>query len=105
MDEKQESMRKAAEAVTRELADQGRIIEGGFRAMAIITGLDQPGITEVQRSEMRKAYFFGAQHLFASMFQMMEPGVESTEADERRLSLIFEELKKFVQELKAQEGN
>ena len=42
----------------------------------------------------------GAQHLFASMLGMLDPGVEETPDDMRRMELIARELETFAEELK-----
>lgn len=59
-----------------------------------------PNCSEVQITEMRKAFFAGAQHLFASLMGILEPGSEPTEKDLNRMSLIDTELRDFVNELK-----
>jgi hypothetical protein len=53
----------------------------------------------IQISEMRKAYFFGAQHLFASVLNMLDPGSDPTDKDLRRMDLLEQELKAFVAEM------
>lgn len=95
-------IRQAADRVAKELADKGQIVAGGWAAYVL---LSLQGCSELQKTEMRKAYFFGAQHVFASMFQMLDPDSESTAGDERRLELIMLELNKFVEEMKAQPQN
>jgi hypothetical protein len=56
---------------------------------------------EVQVNEMRMAFFAGAQHVFASIVSMLEPGAEATDNDLMRMSLIQIELEIFVQQFKA----
>jgi len=89
-----ENVKKAVEQITKELNDKGLVVEGGWRAYEILTGLDK--MSEVQRRECRKAFFFGAHHLFASIMTVLEPGVEETKNDLNRLSLIDAELRKFI---------
>lgn len=87
-----------ADALTRECIDRGQIIEGGWKAMEILM---LKGASKIQRTEMRKAYFFGAQHLFASIMGILEPGdIEPTELDMERMTKINEELEKFVEDMK-----
>jgi hypothetical protein len=84
--------------IVRKLADEGKLIEAGFVALRWkVIPRDAP---EVQVEEMRKAFFAGAQHLFASIMTILEPGEEPTENDLHRLTLISEELEEFVRELK-----
>jgi hypothetical protein len=87
-----------AERVTKELADSGQIIEGGWRAYLILTGM--ASASDVQISECRKAYYAGAQHLFGSIMATLDSGTEPTEADLKRITLINEELDRWVQQFK-----
>lgn len=93
------NMREIADALLRELSDRGQIIEGGWKAYELLGGLNNT--SEVQRTECRKAFFFGAQHLFASVLGMMDPGTEPTETDVERMTKLEAELKKFTNEMKA----
>ena len=88
-----EAKRKVLELLITNLSDQGLLIEGGWAALAA-TALpaDAPAI---QLREMRKAFFMGAQHLFASLMGIMEPGEEPTEKDMDRMGLIAKELEAF----------
>jgi hypothetical protein len=86
-----------AEALLKEWADKGKIIEGGWQAMILVARLqDAP---EQQLREMRRAYMLGAQHLFSSMMVMLDPDHEPTERDLRRMDLIYEELEAFRRSL------
>ena len=86
------------ERLTRELADQGKLIEAGWVALRLnAIPLNAPG---QQLHEMRLAYMAGAQHLFTSIMSMMDPGSEETDADMRRMDLINNELEAFRDELK-----
>ena len=82
--------------VSRELADQGKIIEAGWFGLKLTLN---PEVSDVQIKEMRMAFFAGAQHLFASLMTIMEPGAEPTEKDMDRMNEIDVELKAFVAEL------
>jgi hypothetical protein len=91
----------AAERVAKEWADKGMLIEGGWRAMAIVSGLTNAPINQLR--DMRKAYMMGAQHLFSSIMVVMDPGGEATEADLRRMELIHIELEAFRKSLQETE--
>lgn len=78
-------------------------MEGGWQAYLMICHLENS--PEVQRMEMRKAFFAGAQHLWGSIFAVLEGGTEPTDSDLKRMTLINDELEKFIQDLKAQKGN
>jgi hypothetical protein len=98
MSDKQTIVQAAATAITKELAAKGMIIEGGWRAYVILGGLENA--SQVQRDETRKAYYAGAQHLFASILSVLDPGEDTTDADMKRMSLINEELDRWVQSMK-----
>lgn len=101
-DEKKKVVRAAAEEITKRLGEQGKLVEGGWRAFMLLTDLDKA--SEVQRNEMRKAYYAGCQHLFSSIMTIMDPGEEPTEADLRKMDFIHQELEAFVEELKGEIG-
>lgn len=95
--------REMADALLRELSDRGQIVEGGWRAYEILTLKDA---SEIQRSECRKAYFFGAEHVFMSMMGMLDsgPGTEPTELELERMDKLHAEITRFVDEIKATGG-
>lgn len=85
------------ERLTRELANNGKLIEAGWVALRLhAISLNAPPI---QLYEMRLAYMAGAQHLFSSMIGMLDPEPEETPDDMRRMDLIHAELKDFSKEL------
>lgn len=88
----------AVQAVTKEWMDKGKIIEAGWAAMRIVVIPADASATQLH--EMRKAYFAGAQHLFASIVGGLEEDAEPTATDLRRMDMIDAELQKFAEELK-----
>jgi hypothetical protein len=99
-----ERMRKLIHDISKSWVDQGRIIEGGFRSPLAIGYHEPEKIPPDQLTEMRRVFFAGAQHLYASMLDIMDPGTEPTEADMRRMTLIDSELRAFLEEQKASLG-
>ena len=90
--------RQFLEQLSRRLADEGKLIEAGWVALRIqAIPLNAPA---VQLQEMRLAFMAGAQHLFASIMSMLDPGLEETPADLTRMDLIHKELAAFEQELR-----
>lgn len=84
------------ERLTRELTDSGKLIEAGWVSLRVATDLiDAPAD---QLREMRMAFFAGAQHLFGSIMNILDPGAEPTDKDLARMDLIDKELKRFIQE-------
>jgi hypothetical protein len=89
--------RKTYEAMTKQLADDGKIIEAGWMSLRMLA--IAPNAPEIQVREMRMAFMAGAQHLFSSIMNMLDPGFEDTDNDIRRMDLIHEELIAFGEEL------
>lgn len=94
---KQETVDAAVALVTKEYTDKGLLIEAGWRAYQIVVLPKDAG--PVQIDETRKAFFAGAQHLFASIMSVLDPDEEPTANDLRRMDLIDQELHKFAGEL------
>lgn len=93
------AIREAVARICVELVDQGKLIEAGWQAMRLTSMADDA--PQIQVNEMRMAYFAGAQHLFGSIMDILEPGdTEPTEKDLRRMDAISRELNAFVEEFK-----
>lgn len=86
-----------ADRLTKEFVDQGKIIEAGWVGLRLMLCLENA--PEAQQREMRKAFMAGAQHLFASVMVMLDPGSEATERDLMRMELIHQELEAFRRSL------
>lgn len=91
-----------AEALTRKLIDQGKLIEAGFVSLVAIAYPDTPGPT--QMTEMRSCFFAGAQHVFGSLMTMLDPNEEPTQRDFDRMSKISDELDVFIAEFELKHG-
>lgn len=89
---------KIIDEVTKKLIDDGRLIEAGWRSLRIVAIPQNASDTQIR--EMRKAFFAGAQHLYASIMGFLEEGKEPTDTDMRRMENLDRELKRFVKELK-----
>lgn len=93
---------KIVDGFTKKFTDDGKLIEAGWQAYRMLSL--PPNAPEIQVKECRLAYFFGAQHLFASIMGVLDEGSEPTEADLRRLDLIHAELEAFVAKFRKVEG-
>lgn len=92
-----EQIQKACDEIAAKLTDEGKLIEVGWATMnAFVLPKDA---SPVQRAEMRKAFFMGAQHLYASIMGILEPGAEPTDKDMDRMTLIHNELEAFRKEV------
>lgn len=92
-----EQQRKLHDDIAKKLTDEGKLVEVGWLTMRYF--VLPPDCPPVQVSEMRKAFFMGAQHLFASIMAILEPGAEPTDKDLDRMTLIHNELEAFRKEV------
>jgi len=93
-----EELRATLEALSVRLADEGKLIESGWVSLrATCMAADAPA---VQVREMQMAFMAGAQHLYASMMTVLDPGDEPSLADLKRLALVDAELRAFDAELR-----
>lgn len=53
----------------------------------------------VQREEMRRAFYAGAQACYTGILRMLEPGTEPTENDLLKMAALHAELQQFVKSL------
>lgn len=86
--------------VTKECIDEGLLIEAGWQSMR--TMVLSPAAPEIQVSEMRKAFFAGAHHLFVSILATLEDDGtgEPPPGDFDRIEMINKELNEFAEELR-----
>ncbi len=59
-----------------------------------------PNAPEIQRKEMKRAFYAGSEAFLRVTLDVLEPGPEPTENDMRRMELISEELKQFATDVK-----
>jgi hypothetical protein len=95
--------RAQLDRLTKQLIDDGKLIEAGWVAMRIAAGLINA--PPAQLHDMRLAYLAGAQHLFASIITMLDPGAEPTAKDFLRMDSIHHELEAVRAELVAVYGS
>lgn len=81
------------EMMARELLNSGKLVNGGWEVFNRFI-LD-PSAPTIQREEMRKAFFAGAQHVFMCLCSSLDPGIEPTEGDMKRMELLEAELDEF----------
>lgn len=86
-----------AEHLTKIATDKGHVVELGWIAMRL--HVIPADASDTQLSEMRKAFFLGAEHVWASIMTILDPGAEPTEKDMRRMDLINRELEAFRKEV------
>ena len=86
-----------AERLTKEMADQGRLIEAGWVGLKVLT-LNKETPQSVE-DELHMAFMAGAQHLFSSIMTILSPGEEITDKDLKVMDLISQELDAYSAEL------
>ena len=92
-----EQQRKIHDELMKRFTAEGRLIEAGWRSMLLLVlPKDAPA---VQVDEMRKAFFMGAQHLYAALMCIMDADREPTDADLAKMGLIHNELEAFRKEV------
>lgn len=62
-----------------------------------------PQASKTQVDEMRMAFFAGAQHVYASILTMLDPGEDPTKADLSRMDALRREMEEFVSAYTARE--
>jgi hypothetical protein len=94
-----EITRDEVAALSRKLAEDGKLIAAGWVGcrLAIVPA----GAGKAQVDDMEMAFMGGAQHLWASIMSILDPGKEPTKADLRKMTLIDNELRDFAAKLTA----
>lgn len=95
----QEEFERQVDRLTKAATDNGLIVEAGF--LGFRKFFMSPNASSAEVTELRVVFFAGAQHLFASIVRMLDPGSDPTKADLRRMDSIERELDRFADELKA----
>lgn len=85
-------------AISKSFVDKGLLIEGGWAAFSEM--VIPKDASADQQLDMRTAFFAGAQHLFASIITILDPGAEPTDADMARMDQIDRELREFYEYMK-----
>jgi hypothetical protein len=91
------NQRAQHDQAVKALADKGKLVEAGFLSLRL--SMIPKDATAVQIQEMRLAFLAGAQHVWASMMTMLDPGREPTAQDLRRMTLLAKELDALAKEL------
>lgn len=95
-------VRKLANEISNRLIAEGKLIEAGFASLRLLA-VDKDAPPDQVR-EMRMAFFAGAQHLFATINNVLDPGDEPSDADLRKMDQIQHELTAFIEDFEKQHG-
>jgi hypothetical protein len=97
-DESDKPERTRMESLCRELADQGKTIEAGWLAACLtLIPVEAP---DSHVAMLRRAFYFGADHLFCSIMTIVEGHERPTEQDLGRVSAIHRELERFRRQMR-----
>lgn len=91
------------ERLTRQLADDGRLIEAGWVGLRLDARFPKDPTAD-QLATLRLAYIGGVQHVWASIFDFLDEDSEPTATDMRRMDLIAAEIKQIELELRPAAG-
>src|ERR1019366_847528 len=97
MNEKELQQQRVFNGITRKLADEGQLIEGGWRILAAT--FFRTDSVEAQDA-LRMAYYAGAQHVFTSIMSMLDAGEDATPKDMDRMTKVHNELEAWAKETK-----
>lgn len=84
-----------------ELVDKGKCVEAGWESFKSTL---PPDFSQNQFEAMRLAFFSGAQHVFASTLEILSEEDDSTGDDIKRIDLIHQELRQFIDMFRLQHG-
>lgn len=87
---KQKLIDAVAVEVTKKFTDAGLLVEAGWAAYAIVAMPKNADAAAI--GECRMAFMAGAEHLFDSIMNFLDPGEEPTMADLRRMDLVQQEI-------------
>lgn len=80
---------RKALAMTNKLANEGQLIAGGLASYCVIEGID---LDAPEFPYIAHAYMSGAEHLFSSIMNILDPGSEPTERDLKKMDAIAAEI-------------
>jgi|SRR5262245_30412998 len=90
MSNKAKLIDQVASEITKRFTDEGKLIEAGFAAFRfIVIPKDAP---DDNVRAMLIAFMAGAEHLWSSVFNILDPGDEPTARDLARMDLIQKEM-------------
>lgn len=100
-DSQADTIRKLAERLTKDLADQGMLLEAGWVGYRLLCLKVPP---HERADDKREAFMAGCEHTFASIISMMEPDAEPTDTDLARMDKLHKELEPVRRHLKLKYG-
>jgi hypothetical protein len=85
-----EAFEQAGQRLTKELVDNGKLLEAGF--MIFASRLIPADAPKEQRAQLLIAFMAGAEHVYSSIMGIMDEGDEPTEQELQRVEKIHSEL-------------
>jgi hypothetical protein len=90
MSDNTKARERLAVEISRRLADEGKLIEAGWQVFRMLALHDERNVAQLDR--YKDTWDSSAQHLFSTIFAILEDGVEETPADLRRMDNIKAEV-------------
>lgn len=88
---------RVADAVTRQAAREGRLVEAGWEACKANLGPLSPE----EEDRLKRAYYGGAQHVWHGMMGVLDAGEEPTDSDLSVFEGIEREMRAWYEEQRA----
>lgn len=98
--EQNAQLNKLVEESTKALVDKGMMIEASFIGFMISAYGGADKVPKDKLTQIRDAFFAGAQGVFSGIITFMEEGSEPTETDMKRVDSLANELSAFVDDFK-----
>jgi hypothetical protein len=86
-----------ADRIVRDMAERGKLVEGGWRAFRQVMMKDLDFNDPANREDsLRTLYFLACDHLFSSLVgALLDPGHQESDGDLRRFENVRRELQEF----------
>lgn len=91
-------IKAVVDEISKAQADRGQLVDIGWKAYRVVM-LPRHAQSAEMEEQFRYTYFSGAQHLFASIMNVLDSDREPTARDLERMSKINDELDGFAREL------
>lgn len=96
-----ETVRRLAERITKQLADDGLLIQSGWQIYRMMMLKLQP---HQDADDLREAFLAGCEYVWSCMMNMLDPGTEETAADLSRMDRLHKEVLGIQSQLQLKYG-
>jgi len=96
---KQRLQRLAADKLTAELFDRGRLIEAGFAAFCMHMKIYPANSDSEYLFQLQTAFYAGAEHVWSSTMNVLDADEEPTARDMERMGKLQDEIDRIRERL------